>query len=117
MSNFLNKTFNKLVGSSSSSSNSSSGQSSKSTISNINQNLITQQQLIQNQDTQLTLAHLRKVFYEYLHPKNELSQSEKDDKLYNILPLFIKVNHYFSFKFYFYLKIKGVRSNIINRYS
>jgi hypothetical protein len=69
MSNFINKTFNKLVGSSSSSSNSSSGQSSKSTISNINQNLITQQQLIQNQDTQLTLAHLRKVFYEYLHPK------------------------------------------------
>ena len=84
MSNFLNKTFNKLVG--------GGGQSNKSTNSNsnslLNQQNLTTQQLIQNQDTQLTLAHLRKVFYEYLHPKNELSQSEKDDKLYNILPLF-----------------------------
>ena len=90
MSNFLNKTFNKLVG--------GGGQSNKSTNSNsnslLNQQNLTTQQLIQNQDTQLTLAHLRKVFYEYLHPKNELSQSEKDDKLYNILTLFIKVYFY-----------------------
>ena len=45
-----------------------------------------------NHDAQLTLTHLRKVFYEYLHPKrdNNLSQNERDEKLYNILPLFIK---------------------------
>ena len=86
MSNFLNKTFNKLVGQ----------QSKSSNIANLNQQQqqhqnLTVNQLLSNQDTQLTLAHLRKVFYEYLHPKNELSQNEKDDKLYNILPLFIRV--------------------------
>ena len=46
-----------------------------------------------HQDAQLTLTHLRKVFYEYLHPKllHDLSPTEKDEKLYSILPLFIKV--------------------------
>jgi hypothetical protein len=44
-------------------------------------------------DAQLTLTHLRKVFYEYLHPKHhDLSLAEKDEKLYSILPLFIKVS-------------------------
>lgn len=45
------------------------------------------------QDAHLTLTHLRKIFYEYLHPRNkqELTQNEKDEKLYSILPLFIKV--------------------------
>ncbi len=49
------------------------------------------------QDAQLTLTHLRKIFYEYLHPKtgNELSPNERDEKLYSILPLFIKVNNRF----------------------
>ena len=50
---------------------------------------------VNNQDTQLTLNHLRKVFYEYLHPKQtssgaEIDQNSKDEKLYSILPLFIK---------------------------
>jgi hypothetical protein len=47
-----------------------------------------------NQDAQLTLTHLRKLFYEYLHPKQpQLPASDStasDDKLYSILPLFIK---------------------------
>jgi hypothetical protein len=85
MSNFLNKTFNKFVG--------------QPTKSNANQQQQQQQhqqqqQYLSNQlqqDTQLTLTHLRKVFYEYLHPKTEFSQNDKDDKLYSILPLFIKV--------------------------
>lgn len=44
------------------------------------------------QDAQLTLTHLRKTFYELLHPKAglELTQNERDEKLYSILPLFIK---------------------------
>ena len=47
-------------------------------------------------DAQLTLTHLRKVFYEYLHPKHhDLSLTEKDEKLYSILPLFIKVRRFF----------------------
>lgn len=54
------------------------------------------QQQNTNQDFMLTVNHLRKVFYEYLHPRatshhhHELTQSEKDEKLYSILPLFIK---------------------------
>lgn len=44
-------------------------------------------------DAQLTITHLRKLFYEYLHPKNpHLSENDRrDEKLYSILPLFIKV--------------------------
>lgn len=54
-------------------------------------------------DVQLTLTHLRKLFYEYLHPKNPYlgENDRRDDKLYSILPLFIKViynkNIYYSF--------------------
>jgi hypothetical protein len=44
-----------------------------------------------NQDAQLTLTHLRKLFFEYMHPRQtDMSQSDRDEKLYNILPLFIK---------------------------
>ncbi len=47
------------------------------------------------QDAQLTLTHLRKVFFEYLHPKHtEINANEQDEKLYNILPLFIKVKKF-----------------------
>ena len=67
--------------------------------SNISQ---TQAQL--NHDAQLTLTHLRKVFYEYLHPKQQRGSDdidqkfqdtsaevvEREEKLYSILPLFIK---------------------------
>jgi hypothetical protein len=45
-----------------------------------------------HQDAQLTLTHLRKVFYEYMHPKQQHTQAENEERLYNILPLFIKVN-------------------------
>lgn len=41
--------------------------------------------------TQLGLMHLKKLFSEYLHPPHPLSESERDDKLYNMLPLFCKV--------------------------
>ena len=46
-----------------------------------------------NQDAQLTLTHLRKLFYEYMHPKQADSMAalaDRDEKLYSILPLFIK---------------------------
>lgn len=67
---FLGKTLGKIVG------QSKNGNTNESKVSNA------------NQDSQLTLTHLRKVFYEYLHPKGD--QSIKEEKLYNILPLFIK---------------------------
>ena len=64
---------------------------------------ISQSQAQLNHDAQLTLTHLRKVFYEYLHPKqqrgNQIDQTfqdtsaevaEREEKLYSILPLFIK---------------------------
>lgn len=44
-----------------------------------------------SQDTLLTLTHLRKVFYEYQHPKIQWSQQEKNERLYSTLPMVIKV--------------------------
>lgn len=41
--------------------------------------------------TQLGLMHLKKLFSEYTHPPHPLSETEKNDKLYNMLPLFCKV--------------------------
>lgn len=41
--------------------------------------------------TQLGLQHLKKLFNEYTHPKEVLSEAERDYKLYNMLPLFCKV--------------------------
>lgn len=41
--------------------------------------------------TQLGLMHLKKLFNEYSHPKEPFSESERDFKLYNMLPLFCKV--------------------------
>lgn len=43
------------------------------------------------QHNQLGLMHLKKLFNEYTHPKEPLSESERDFKLYNMLPLFCKV--------------------------
>ncbi|RZF45662.1 hypothetical protein LSTR_LSTR010613 [Laodelphax striatellus] len=43
------------------------------------------------QHTALGLMHLKKLFSEYCHPSHPLSEKEKDDKLYNMLPLFCKV--------------------------
>ncbi len=44
-----------------------------------------------SQDINLTLAHLRKVFYEYQHPKIQWTQQDKNDHLYSTLPMVIKV--------------------------
>nr|XP_008195320.1 PREDICTED: WD repeat and FYVE domain-containing protein 3 isoform X2 [Tribolium castaneum] len=41
--------------------------------------------------TQLGLMHLKKLFSEYTHPSHPLTDQERDDKLYNMLPLFCKV--------------------------
>ncbi|XP_014261988.1 WD repeat and FYVE domain-containing protein 3 isoform X2 [Cimex lectularius] len=43
------------------------------------------------QHAALGLMHLKKLFSEYTHPPQPLSEKEKDDKLYNMLPLFCKV--------------------------
>lgn len=40
---------------------------------------------------QLGLMHLKKLFSEYTHPSHPLTETEKNDKLYNMLPLFCKV--------------------------
>ncbi|CAF5133145.1 unnamed protein product, partial [Rotaria sp. Silwood1] len=42
-------------------------------------------------DILLTLTHLRKVFYEYQHPKIQSRQQDKHDRLYSTLPMVIKV--------------------------
>lgn len=39
----------------------------------------------------LGLMHLKKLFSEYSIPPHPLSEPEKEDKLYNMLPLFCKV--------------------------
>lgn len=44
---------------------------------------------------QLGLMHLKKLFAEYTHPPQPLTEAEKDDKLYNMLPLFCKVRFLF----------------------
>lgn len=46
------------------------------------------------QHTALGLMHLKKLFSEYTHPPHPLSDVERDDKLYNMLPLFCKVTLY-----------------------
>lgn len=57
---------------------------------------------------QLGLMHLKKLFAEYTHPPQPLTDAEKDDKLYNMLPLFCKVGT-FMLKF-MYLKIYALIS-------
>lgn len=44
------------------------------------------------QHTALGLMHLKKLFSEYTHPPHTLSDAERNDKLYNMLPLFCKVS-------------------------
>lgn len=48
------------------------------------------------QHTALGLMHLKKLFSEYTHPPQQLSEAERDDKLYNMLPLFCKVNMFLT---------------------
>nr|NP_608968.2 blue cheese [Drosophila melanogaster]AAF52302.4 blue cheese [Drosophila melanogaster] len=40
---------------------------------------------------QVSLTTLKKLFNEYTHPREPLSEQERDDKLYEMLPLFCKV--------------------------
>lgn len=40
---------------------------------------------------QMSLHTLKKLFNEYTHPKEPLSEHERDMKLYQMLPLFCKV--------------------------
>lgn len=55
-------------------------------------NVLSQDEANSNpQHTALGLMHLKKLFSEYTHPTHPLSEKEKDDKLYNMLPLFCKV--------------------------
>lgn len=53
--------------------------------------------------TQLGLMHLKKLFSEYTHPLHPLTEAEKDDKLYNMLPLFCKVNKNCIIKIFYFL--------------
>ena len=39
----------------------------------------------------LGLSHLKKLFNDYQNPSHPLSDGEKEEKLYNMLPLFCKV--------------------------
>lgn len=41
---------------------------------------------------QISLHTLKKLFNEYTHPKEPLSEQDRDMKLYQMLPLFCKVN-------------------------
>lgn len=47
--------------------------------------------------TQLGLMHLKKLFTEYTHPKEPFNETERDFKLYNMLPLFCKVTKFVLF--------------------
>eukprot|EP00794_Sanderia_malayensis_P012330 gene12330-13603_t len=42
-------------------------------------------------EKRLCLQHLRRLFLEYLHPREYVSQEQQEAKLYLMLPLFIKV--------------------------
>lgn len=42
---------------------------------------------------QLGLMHLKKLFSEYTHPPQPLTDDEKYDKLYSMLPLFCKASN------------------------
>ncbi|XP_059163899.1 WD repeat and FYVE domain-containing protein 3-like isoform X2 [Physella acuta] len=44
-----------------------------------------------SQDSNLGLMHLRKLFTEFRHPQLKPSQKNQEEKLYSMLPLFIKV--------------------------
>lgn len=66
------------------------------------------------QHTALGLMHLKKLFSEYTHPLHPLSDTERDDKLYNMLPLFCKVEHksgllnHSPYKVLFFLRLAQV---------
>lgn len=60
-----------------------------------------QEDAASEQHLALGLMHLKKLFSEYSYPSHPLSDTEKEDKLYNMLPLFCKVSSkYYSICFY-----------------
>jgi hypothetical protein len=101
---FIGKTLGKIVGTATGNKSGGQSQQQPSLVQQTNQLFQLSQKppstsaasshpvtAVFNQDAQLTLTHLRKLFFEYMHPKQaDMSQSERDEKLYNILPLFIK---------------------------
>ena len=48
-------------------------------------------QAVQSQDNSLGLMHLRKLFTEFRHPTVKSTQKNQEEKLYSMLPLFMKV--------------------------
>lgn len=59
--------------------------------------------------TQLGLMHLKKLFNEYTHPKEPLSEIDRDYKLYTMLPLFCKVSFYLNFSIFSFKFMKKFR--------
>jgi hypothetical protein len=66
------------------------------------------------QHTALGLMHLKKLFSEYSHPPQPLAEKEKDDKLYNMLPLFCKVMLELQINIMFKSKIESKILNLMN---
>jgi hypothetical protein len=62
-----------------------------SSVSNANNNASTGDENGTDSQNQLGLMHLKKLFNEYTHPKDPLSEQERDNKLYQMLPLFVKI--------------------------
>ena len=50
-------------------------------------------------DSNLGLMHLRKLFTEFRHPTVKSTQKKQEEKLYSMLPLFIKVHTLLVFQF------------------
>lgn len=67
-----------------------------------------------SQHSALGVMHLKKLFAEFTHSVNHLNDKEKDDKLYNMLPLFCKVGTVDFFFLYIQdIYVRGVSVNLI----
>ncbi|KAG7173359.1 WD repeat and FYVE domain-containing protein 3-like [Homarus americanus] len=64
---------------------------SGSRVGGVMENMDTVNSQAAQQHLALGLMHLKKLFSEYSYPPHPLSEPEKEDKLYNMLPLFCKV--------------------------
>jgi hypothetical protein len=67
------------------------GSSSSSTSTLPTEGILSSNNNSTSEDIRLTLTHLRKVFFEYQHPKIQWTQQDKNDRLYSTLPMVIKV--------------------------
>ncbi|KAH8377111.1 hypothetical protein KR093_003521 [Drosophila rubida] len=79
------------TGSAANASSSSSSNASPSNTSNANGRGASAEDALLDARIQMSLATLKKLFNEYTHPKEPLSETERDGKLYEMLPLFCKV--------------------------